>query len=142
MSRRLTDKEISLDAILAEARSAEPEQMLAAADAVFLGLVEGVSRRAMGVGSSRSTVDYLTVRVGDDWKGVSSGDRVLVRTMRTGPPVPGYGPVPQVATGETYLMFLKRDESGLYPFIGFNGFLRVVGDELILNGHLVSFPSK
>jgi hypothetical protein len=33
-------------------------------------------------------------------------------------------------------MFLKRDSEGFYPFLGFNGFLKVAGDRLIMNGHV------
>lgn len=67
--------------------------------------------------------------------GTITGGR-SVRAIRKGEQLTWYAPVPPVSVGESYLMFLKRDSEGFYPFLGFNGFLKVAGDRLIMNGHV------
>jgi len=67
---------------------------------------------------------------------VSTGDSLLVRVLRKGSNLDWYAPMPPVYLGKTYMMFLKRDAVGYYPFQGFNGFLEFWGEEMILNDHV------
>jgi hypothetical protein len=64
---------------------------------------------------------------------------MLIRAIRRGTNLSWYAPVPSLAVGQSYLMFLKRDDVGYYPFAGFNGFLDVDGDHLLMNHH-VPYP--
>ncbi len=137
ISRGERSREVSLAAIDREAQTVTPGRMVDGADAVVLGTVESVSRREFDCGFPILCIaDYVTVRVEQSWKGPEVGESILVRALRRGSNLPWYAPVPMLRTGEPYLMFLRRDDVGFYPFVGFNGFLRVDGEELIMNGHV------
>jgi hypothetical protein len=141
LARRISDKEVCLDSIERIAREAEPPRMFDEADAVILGSIEDVVRRELGTGE-RGVADHIAVRVEESWKGPSTGETVLVRAIRKGTNLPWYAPVPRLSAGESYFMFLKRDHAGFYPFIGFNGFLKVSGDQLVMNGRVMYPLSK
>jgi hypothetical protein len=123
--------------IQALAQSVEPRPLVKDADAVILGTVEELDVREFDCGFPITCIaDYATFRVTRGWKGPSSGDTILVRALRRGTNLPWFAPVPPLAVGEEYLMFLKRDDVGYYPYVGFNGFLKVQGEKLIMNGYV------
>lgn len=131
---------VSLADIQEEAQAVDPPPMVRAADAVFLGTIQALETREFDCGFPRACIaDYATVRVITAWKGASVGDAILVRALRRGTNLPWYAPVPPLAVGETYMMFLKRDDVGYFPFAGFNGFLKAQDDDLIMNGY-VPYP--
>ena len=123
-------------------RLTEPRQMASDADAVVMGSIEAVDpRREFDCGFDfMCKADYAIVRVTTAWKGASAGEEILVRALWIGAAnLDWYAPVPPLAVGQTYLMFLKRDDVGFYPFIGFNGFLEVNGERLLANQY-VQYP--
>jgi hypothetical protein len=137
---------ISLESVLEAARQTDPGAMAREADAVLVGTVRSVERRTLNPdGSStpgddgshtKPTADYTRVLVTDGLKSLSSGDSLLVRVLRRGSELDWWEPVPTLQPGKSYLMFLKRDSVGYYPFRGFNGFLEIRGNQLILDDHL------
>ena len=136
-TRGRQSEELTMTDMNRELAAAAPGSMVTAADAVVLGSVEQVDRKEFDCGCPLTCIaDYVTVRVLQSWKGPENGVSILVRALRRGTNLPWYAPVPLMNEGEPYLMFLKRDSVGFYPFIGFNGFLKVDGDELIMNGHV------
>ncbi len=137
VTRGKSAKTVQYAEIEKQARLAGVGSMCAAADAVAVGSIEELHLQEFDCGvQTKCTADYATIRVHEAWKGVESGETILVRTVRRGTNLSWYAPVPLLAVGESYLMFLKKDSSGFYPFMGFNGFLRVDGERLIVNGHL------
>jgi len=114
------------------------------ADAIAVGTIAFVRRESFDCGFKPNlcTADYTHIVVSDSFKGVAAGDSVLVRAVRVGSNLDWYEPMPVLEPGKSYLMFLKKDAVGYYPFRGFNGFLEVRGDSLIQNGHVPYTASK
>jgi hypothetical protein len=143
MTRGDDPKVLCWSSIIEQACATDPARMVADADAVVLGTVETIKRQKVGSASMSGTADCAAVRVKEAWKGASTGQAILVRAIRHGTNLSWYAPVPSLAAGESYLMFLKRDDVGFYPFVGFNGFLKVEGEQLIMNGHVTySIPTS
>lgn len=133
-------KLVSLDLIVANIRTTEPESMARCADAIAVGSIESVQKKEFDCGFDINCVaDYSKIRVTEAWRGVAVGELITVRALRIGTNLSWYAPMPQLAVGEVYLMFLRRDDVGYYAFAGFNGFLEVDRESLIANGH-VRYP--
>jgi len=141
--------EISLESVLEAARQTDPGAMAKDADAIVVGTIRSVERRTLnrdgsstaGDDSTRAkpTADYARVLATDGLKGFSSGDSLLVRVLRRGRQLDWWEPMQPLQAGKSYLMFLKKDDVGYYPFRGFNGFLEVHGNQLILDDNLPYF---
>ena len=116
-------------------RATEPREMASEADAIVMGTIEAVDLyREFDCGSDiKCTADYAIVRVTAAWKGALAGEEILLRDLRA---LGRYPPIPSLAVGKTYLMLLKRDDVGFFPFIGFNGFLEVDGERLLANRYV------
>lgn len=143
VSRGKRGSEVTLDSIVGAANALAPSRTIPDADAVVLGEIEAIDLREFDCGfPMMCTADYATVRVTESWKGPLVGERILVRAVRRGTNLSWYAPVPPLAPGQVFLMFLKRDAAGFYPFVGFNGFLGVEGERLLVNGSLAHPLSK
>lgn len=126
--------------IVALSATVDPVRMARDADVVVVGVIENVELREFDCGFPITCKgDYLTVRVNQTWKGAKRGETILVRVLRRGSNLSWFAPIPPVTAGESYLMFLMKDEVGYYPFVGFNGFLEVQDEKLIMNGY-VEYP--
>jgi hypothetical protein len=146
MTRGRFGEQISLDFVRKAVQQTTPEAMARDADAVLVGTIRSVELRTFNHdGTSmagddgshtKATADYVRVLATDGLKGVSPGDSILVRVLRRGTNIDWYEPVPTLSEGKSYLMFLKKDAVGYYPFRGFNGFLEVRGNDLILDDKL------
>jgi len=124
-------------------KQSTPSAMTNSADVVFVGNVLAVEARDFDCGLPKPCMaDYAHVRVIEPLKGAATGETVLVRVLRRGSQLGWYEPVPELHIGAQYMMFLKKDETGLYPYAGFNGMLEVRDDTLILNDHLPYYQSK
>lgn len=128
--------EVSLDAVIKAARQTDPQAMALDADAIAIGTVrsfhlrtfypDGTSVPGDIAPRQAATADYASVLVTGQLKGeASAGDTLLVRVIRRGSNIEWYEPVPALEVGRSYVMFLKKDSVGYYPFRGFNGFLEV-----------------
>lgn len=121
-------------------RAAHPTMLLEKADVVGIGRVSSIESVEMdGV-----EVDRITVQLSTTWKGGLEGKRLTFRIARRGGlALDWWRPVPEVvAIGEEWIIFLKKDSKGYYPFAGTNGLLKVEGQDLILNDRVRHEMSK
>jgi hypothetical protein len=117
--------------------------MTHSAEVVFIGNILSVEARDFDCGLPKPCMaDYARVKVVEPMKGAAAGETVLVRILRRGSQLDWYEPAPELHIGAQYMMFLKKDEAGLYPHVGFNGVLEVRDDTLIVNDHLPYYQSK
>ena len=124
-------------------RALEPDNMTRDADVVAVGTIESLQTREFDCGFPIMCIaDYVVFRVTKSWKGATTGETILVRALRRGTNLSWFAPVPELTVGESFMMFLKKDDVGLYPFAGYNGFLQIVDDELFLNAPVRHSLSK
>lgn len=136
-------KIVSIDDIQRELARLELGQIACDADAALVGTVVNAQEVEFDCDGWRSCVaESISVRVDEAWKGVARGEIIPVRAIRIGTNLDWWAPMQEVQTGQRYLMLLKRDDVGYYPFVGFNGFLKVRGDELVVNQDVIYPVSK
>lgn len=110
------------------------------ADVVAMGTVVDISRETV----PRVVEEHkIVLRVDDVWKGADNMETIVFDMIVHG----GYSsskkkPVPKIKKEEQWLVFLKRDDEGLYPLAGANGLLRIEGSTVIRNNRVIEKLSK
>jgi hypothetical protein len=100
-------------------------------------IVSKADRQYKGDNGRTGMMRTYTVRVAEVLKGGVSGTQAEFVLPWGGEYIPDWVRyTPRVEIGEQWLLFLRRDKHGLYPFSGRNSMLRINGDDLIFNAKL------
>jgi hypothetical protein len=129
---------VSKDEINAMVEPGQPAEMFRNADLVVVGTIEGIHPEKRGA----ATVETVSVRVVESWKGEAGGTVDFQAVSKGGFDLAWWRPVPKLSRGEQWVFFLKKLDGGYFPFAGTNGLLRVVDGRLLQNNAIDYGVSK
>ncbi len=133
------------EALRAKVKEMDIETVTKDAELIVIGTVTSYTKERIAVEDSiKATLVTVNLQVDEVKKGVLDGDEVVVKMIPRGAYWPAWRkPVPkQMAVGQKWLAFLKRNEFGWYPFAGTNGLLRAEGEELIYDERVPFWHTK
>jgi len=115
------------------------------AELIVIGTVKSHKKeKIFGEDSTVAILVTVTLEVAEIKKGPVDGEEIAVNMITSGFYTPAWRThVPkQMAVGQKWLAFLKRNEFGWYPFAGTNGLLRIEGEELIYDERVPFWHTK
>ncbi len=133
------------EALRAKVKEMDIETVTKDAELIVIGTVKSYTKERITVEDSiKATLVTVNLQVDEVKKGVLDGGEVVVKMMPRGAYRPAWRKlVPkQMAVGQKWLAFLKRNEIGWYPFAGMNGLLRIEGEELIYDERVPFWHTK
>lgn len=104
------------------------------ADVILTGTVVSERDSAYVKDGQRGRTKCYTVKVGDVLKGRATARYITMAIPQRGEYIPVWiRYTPPVRVDQEWLLFLEREEWGLYPFAGRNSMFLIDGDSLIYN---------